>query len=174
MIANGQEFDGTAPSVYKKKNPTDKAAVDVDDERKAFLSEMHVHIRETNSNLAVYNLENMRQTLGDLLRKRLHDADEDKYDDMKDQEKPPKRMKRQSNRIKEIRNNIMYKQADIQEFQKKMMATPAAPPGTEGTSASDSAERAADGIGGSSPPAEEDSDYYDSADDDLLLVELAA
>ena len=90
----------------------------------------------------------------------------DKYNDMKDNEKPPKRMKRQSNRIKEIRNNIMCKQADIQEFQKKMMATPAAPPGTEGTSASDSAERAADGTGGSSPPAEQDPDY--STDDEDL------
>ena len=165
MIADGQEFDGTAPSVYKKKNPTDKAAVDVDDERKAFLSEMHVHIRETNSNLAVYNLENMRQTLGNL-RKRLH-QEEDKYYDLEDAEKPPKRMRRQSDRIKEIMNDIMCQEADIQEFRENMMVTPApaAPPGTEGTSAADSAERAADGTGGSSPPAEQDSDY--STDEDL-------
>ena len=120
MIADGQKFDGTASSVYKKKTPKDKAAVDVDDvqiKQEAFLSQMNDLICATNSNLALHNLENMRQTLGDLLRKRLHDADEDKYDDMKDQEKPPKCMKRQSNRIKEIRNDIMCKQADIQEFQ---------------------------------------------------------
>ena len=82
--------------------------------------------------------------------------------------------RRQSNRIKEISNNIMCKEAAIQGFRKKMMVTPAAaaPPGTEGTSAADSAERAADGTGGSSPPAEQDSDY--STDEDLLLVNLAA
>ena len=79
----------------------------------------------------------------------------DKYNDMKDNEKPPKRMKRQSNRIKEIRNDIMCKQADIQEFQQKLSA---AAPRTEGTSAADSTERAAD-AGGSSPPAEQDPDY---------------
>ena len=176
MIANGQEFDGKPPSVYKKKNPKEKAAVDDGDQkREAFLSKMHVHIRETNSNLQIHNLENMQQTL-DSLRKRLHVA-EDKYDDMEDGEKPPKRMRRQSNRIQEIRNDIMCKQADMQELRKKMMmVTPAeaAPPaGTEGTSAADTAERAADGAGGSGPPAEQDSDY-DSSDDNLYLVELAA
>ena len=84
MIADGQEFDGTAPSVHKKKNPKDKAAVDdVQIKQEAFLSQMNDHICDTNSNPALHNLENMRQTLGDL-KKRLHDA-EDKYDDMKDQ-----------------------------------------------------------------------------------------
>ena len=163
MIADGQEFDGTAPSVvYKKKNPKDKAAVDdIQIKREAFLSQMNDHIRDTNSNLALHNLENMQQTLGDL-QKRLHDA-EDKYDDLKGQEKPPKRtMKGQSNRIKEIWNDIMCKQADIQEFQKKLSV---AAPRTEGTSAADSTERAAD-AGGSSPPAEQDPDY--STDDEDL------
>ena len=45
----------------------------------------------------------------------------------------------------------MCKQADIQEFQKKLSA--AAPQTEEGTSAADSTDRAAD-TGGSSPPAE--------------------
>ena len=77
--------------------------------------------------------------------------------------------RRQSNHIKEIiRNDIMCMEADIQQFWKKMMVTPAAaaPPRTEGMSA-------VDGTGGSSPPAEQDSDY-ESTDKDLLLVELAA
>ena len=39
MIADGKEFDGTAPSVYKKKNPKDKAAVDdIQIKQEAFLS----------------------------------------------------------------------------------------------------------------------------------------
>ena len=131
MIADGHEFDGKPPSVYKKKKPKDNAAVDVDDERKAFLSQMHDHLRATNTNLAVFNLENMRQTLGNL-QKRLHEA-EDKYDDMKDEEKPPKRMRCQSDRIEEISNEIMCKQADIEEFQKMVTPAAAAPPtGTEG------------------------------------------
>ena len=96
---------------------------------------------------------------------------------MKDDGKSPKHMKRQSDLIKEISNDIMCKQADMQELRKKMMmVTPAeaAPPaGTDGTSAADTAERAADGAGGSGPPAEQDSDY-DSSDDNLYLVELAA
>ena len=96
---------------------------------------------------------------------------------MKDDGKSPKHMKHQSDLIKEISNDIMCKQADMQELRKKMMmVTPAeaAPPaGTEGTSAADTAERAADGAGGSGPPAEQDSDY-DSSDDNLYLVELAA
>ena len=155
MIADGHEFDRKPPSVYKKKNPKDKAAVDVDDEQKAFLSKVHVHIRTTNTNLAVFNLENMRQTLGNL-QKRLHEA-EDKYDDMKDEEKPPKRMRRQADRIEDIRNEIMCKQADIEEFQKMVTPAAAAPPtGTEGMRRRS---------GGGSPPAEQDLDY--STDEEL-------
>ena len=44
---------------------------------------------------------------------------------MKDDGKSPKHMKRQSDLIKEISNDIMCKQADIKEFQKKLLATPA-------------------------------------------------